>query len=83
MVARVHHFGVPAADAWEPHLWREMCCVSEPCERRVVRDRRETASEGPSPAQLTELRLLVHTNPKERFPAASSGSRNRMFLADL
>jgi len=24
----------------------------------VARDRRETASEGPSPAQLTELRLL-------------------------
>jgi hypothetical protein len=28
------------------------------CERRDARVRRETASEGRSPAQLTELRLL-------------------------
>jgi len=29
-----------------------------PCERRDANVSRETASEGPSPAQLTELRLL-------------------------
>jgi hypothetical protein len=29
-----------------------------PCERRVAGVSRETASGGPSPAQLTELRLL-------------------------
>jgi hypothetical protein len=28
------------------------------CERRVARDRRETASAGPSPAQVADLRLL-------------------------
>ena len=33
-------------------------CGSEPCERRVARDRRETGSAGPSPAQVTDLRLL-------------------------
>jgi hypothetical protein len=33
---------------------RDTCCGSEPCERRVARDRRETASGGPSPAQVTD-----------------------------
>ncbi len=33
---------------------RETCCGSEPCERRVARDRRETASAEPSPAQVTD-----------------------------
>jgi hypothetical protein len=32
--------------------------VARTCERRVARDRRENASEGPSPAQVTDLRLL-------------------------
>jgi hypothetical protein len=41
-----------------PGLRRDTCCGSEPCERRVARDRRETASAGPSPAQATDLRLL-------------------------
>jgi hypothetical protein len=39
-------------------VWPETCRGSEPCERRVARDRRETASAGPSPAQVTDLRLL-------------------------
>ena len=40
-----------------PELRRDTCCGSEPCERRGARDRRETASAGPSPAQVTDLRL--------------------------
>jgi len=32
-----------------------MCCVSEPCERRVSGVSRETESEGRNPRQLTEL----------------------------
>src|SRR6187455_2544967 len=39
-------------------LRRDTCCGDEPCERRVARDRRETASAGPSPAQVTDLRPL-------------------------
>jgi hypothetical protein len=39
-------------------LRRDTCCGSEPCERRVAGDRREIASAGPSPAQVTDLRLL-------------------------
>ena len=39
-------------------VWPETCRGSEPCERRVARERRETASAGPSPAQVTDLRLL-------------------------
>ena len=37
---------------------------SERCERRDTRERRETASAGPSPAQFAELRLL-YTRPGE------------------
>jgi hypothetical protein len=44
-------------------------CGSEPCERRDARDRRETASAGPIPAQVTDLRLL----PPEPGAAVSRG----------
>ena len=38
--------------------WPETCRGSEPCERRDARVRRETVIEGPSPAQVADLRLL-------------------------
>ena len=79
-----HASVIPACarrDAWEPHLWREMCCVSEPCERRVARDRRETACAGPSPAQVTDLPGLLQPAPELRFPAPSSGSQSNTLPA--
>jgi len=47
----------------QPRWQRDTCCGSEPCERRVTRDRRETARAGPSPAQVTDLR--------NQFPGAA------------
>ena len=47
----------------------ETGCGSEPCERRDAHDRRETASAGPIPTQLTDLRLL----PPEPGAAVSRG----------
>jgi hypothetical protein len=47
----------------------ETGCESEPCERRDAGDRPETASAGPIPAQLMELRLL----PLEPEAAVSRG----------
>ena len=44
-------------------------CGSEPCERRVAGDRWETASGGPTPAQVTDLRLL----PPDPAAAVSRG----------
>jgi hypothetical protein len=45
-------------------------CESEPCERRDARDRRETASARPSPAQVADLRLL----PPDPGAAVSRGA---------
>jgi hypothetical protein len=44
-------------------------CGSEPCERRDAGDRRETASVGPIPVQVTDLRLL----PPDPRAAVSRG----------
>jgi hypothetical protein len=49
--------------------WPETGCASEPCERRDAHDRRETASVGPIPAQVTDLRLL----PPDPGTAVSRG----------
>src|SRR5580765_2885347 len=49
------------------------------CERRDPSVSRETASEGPSPAQLTELRLLYTMSRSRDFPRRRTGSRNRRF----
>src|SRR5262245_37478214 len=64
----------------------ETGCGSEPCERRDARDSRETASAGPIPAQLTELRLLppvpgaaVSRGPNRQCPVR----RSRLFLANF
>ena len=51
------------------------------CERRDASVSRETASAGPSPAQLTELRLLYTLSRSRGFPRRRTGSRNRMFLS--
>jgi hypothetical protein len=48
-------------------------------ERRDTSVSRETASEGPSPAQLTELRLLYTMTRSRGFPRRRTGSRNRRF----
>jgi hypothetical protein len=50
-------------------LGQKTGCGSEPCERRDARDRRETASAGPIPAQVTDLRLL----PPDPGAAVSRG----------
>jgi len=47
------------------------------CERRDASASRETASAGPSPAQLTELRLLYTITRSRGFPRRRTGSRNR------
>jgi hypothetical protein len=54
---------------WPLESGRKTGCGSEPCERRDARDRRETASAGPIPAQVTDLRLL----PPEPGAADSRG----------
>ena len=46
----------------------DTCCGSEPCERRVPGDRRETARAGPSPGQLTELAGAVPLTRSGGFP---------------
>jgi hypothetical protein len=50
-------------------------------ERRDTSVSRETASEGPSPAQLTELRLLYTMTRSRGFPRRRPGSRNRRVRA--
>ena len=51
------------------------------CKRRDAIVRMETASVGPSPAQLTELRLLYTMSRSRGFPRRRTGSRNRRFRA--
>jgi hypothetical protein len=53
------------------------------CERRDPSVSRETASAGPSPAQLTELRLLYTLTRSRGFPRRRTGSQNRRFRADF
>src|SRR6188472_882491 len=75
-------------------LRRDTCCGDEPCERRVARDRRETASAGPSPAQVTDLRLLqsapgaavsraVERFAKQRVSCRTSRRAPRLELSKL
>jgi uncharacterized protein (DUF1330 family) len=50
----------------------DMCCGREPCERRVARDRWETASEAPKSAAAHGAAACRRRSPQTWFPAPSS-----------
>src|SRR5256885_7680517 len=57
------------------HARPQGACACAPLERRVARARRETASEAPSPGQLTELAGAVPMSRSGGFPRRRRGAQ--------